>query len=210
MMDIKKVEVINKLYNTKPTLPIHWDVVKYKHRNPKLLPIINLTIENTDCNITCDDFTYYSFRDVEEQKLSIILFINDDKIKYLAAKESCIIKKKKHVVWMPINHGIYSILEAAVGEYHLMNTLNNMEINPDIEINNLSNEIDIDNIRPLHDLYSDIQVVVDNPLSKINKCIRCKYNNNRHKLTKCICGNVYYCDDICKNAHYYLHKYICK
>ena len=189
-------------------IPKNWCVVKYKFWQPSSLQ--DMTINHQDVShsnkegdiieITKDDFEYFPF--TENNKLSIIVFVNDDVAKYMI--------KKEHVehginreMWLPINTSIYMMLDSAIGEFNLLNTLNNMEI----YLKSEHTEIDR---HPLEHLTQTIQMINNNPLSNIHSCARCEYNNTQTKLKVCRCKKVYYCDEICQRAHRSIHKKNCK
>jgi len=202
MIKKSSVDLMAKLFDSYTNYNLKFSVVKYKFWQPSSLQnmVINHQSETGDIvEITKDDFSYFPFR--ENNKLSIILFVNDDIQKYIIKKEH-LKQDINREMWLPINTSIYMMLDSAIGEFNLLNTLNNMEIY-------LASEHTEIERHPLEHLSQTIQMINNNPLSGIYTCSRCNYNNTQTKLKICKCKKVYYCDTICQKAHRYIHKKNC-
>ena len=189
--------------------PENWCVVKYKFWQPSSLE--NMTINHHGglapdkkeiIEITKDDFEYFPFIDNTNNKISIIVFVNDNIADMVIKKE--FIKQHSRDMWLPINTSIYMILDSAIGEFNLLNTLDNMEIYLKSEHAEIKRH-------PLEHLTQTIQMINNNPLSKIHSCARCDYNNTQTRLKVCGCKEVYYCDAVCQKAHRNIHRkrYVC-
>jgi hypothetical protein len=189
-------------------LPAYWSVIRYKFWQPSHIHTITVNYrDETDSNniieITKNDFQYFPIVDTVNGKLSIILFISAEKAKYLIKKEKYEINGVIRDLWIPKDCGIYSILDSAIGEYHLLNTLEKMEIYLDTE------EVEINTRHPIEKITDVVNMIANNPMSNILKCSRCSYSNKQTKLGMCKCKNAYYCDSICQKAHRKLHKLNC-
>ena len=192
--------------------PKNWNVVKYKFWQPSFLYTITINYDNKentkgnikdDIEITKDNFEYCPYIDNMHGKVSIILFVDDNVSQYIIKKETVKIKGIDRELWIPSDSGIYSMIDCAIGEFNLLNTVENMEIY-------LKSEHSEIHRYPLEHLTQTIIMINNNPLSNINKCSRCEYNNTQRNLSVCQCGCVYYCDKICQKAHRPIHKSICK
>ena len=204
----KNKNLLIALYNShNKYLSNNWSVVKYKYWQPSNIDSITVNYpdsikSDTLIEITKDDLKYYPIIEHSQNKLSILLFINDTKAPYLIKKEKYEIDGNVRELWIPKDYGIYAILDSAIGEYNLLNTLNKMEIyleseEPDVERRNIEN------------LIETVNMITNNPMTDINKCARCNYSNTQVNLKRCKCKNVYYCDSICQKAHRDLHKSNC-
>jgi hypothetical protein len=197
------------LYNAHANyLPKYWSVIKYKfHQSSNIDSItVNYRDEDNPANvieITKDDFSYFPILNAKENKLSIVLFINDEKAKYLIKKEKYEINGETRDLWIPKDYGIYAVLDSAIGEYHLLNTLDKMEIYKESE------EKEITERHPIKKIADVVVMIANNPMSNIHKCSRCNYPNTQTKLGICKCKKAYYCDSICQKAHRKLHKLNC-
>lgn len=206
----KNKEIVINLYNASSNiLPNYWSVIKYKFWQPSNIESINVNyIDDADIKnvieVTKSDFEYHPIIDNINSKLNIILFVSDDKSKYIIKKEIYEINNTKREIWIPKDYGIYAILDSAIGEYHLLNTLNKMEIYLKSE------EPEITERYPIENITNVIHMISNNPLSNINTCSRCYYSNKHTSLKICKCKNSYYCDSVCQKAHRPLHKLNCK
>jgi hypothetical protein len=205
----KNKRLINILYNAhNKYLPDYWSVIKYKFWQPSNINTITVNYrdivdQNNVIEITKDDFKYFPIIDKENIKLNIILFINDEKAKYLIKKEKYEINGSTRDLWIPKDYGIYSVLDSAIGEYHLLNTLDKMEIYLESE------ESEITERYPIEKITDIINLIANNPLSSVRNCSRCNYSNKQTKLGVCKCKKAYYCDAICQRSHRALHKLNC-
>ena len=202
----KNKKLIIALFNThKKYLPAYWNVIKYKIWQPN--NINSITVTDTDggsIEILKHDFQFVPIVDKDSQKLNILLFIKNSVAKHLIKKEKYEIGETVRDIWIPQSIGVYSILESVIGEYHLLNTLDKMEIYLESE------EIDVTDRRPIEKMADVINMIANNPMSGISTCARCNYSNKQVILKSCICKNVYYCDAICQRAHRQLHKLKCE
>jgi len=190
-------------------LPKYWSVIKYKyHRASNINSVtLNYPIQNNSPNemsesiqeITKEDFSYFPILNEQKTKLSILLFIKDDKAKFLIKKE----KYNDRDIWIPSDTGIYAVLDSAIGEYDLLNTLDKMEIHLESDLDN-DDFKDVISLK-IENIINDIEMIHNHPLSNFHKCSRCEYSNKQVKLYICKCKNVYYCDSICQKAHRELH-----
>lgn len=198
-------KLVIALFNThKKYLPDYWNVIKYKIWQPN--NINNITLTDTDggsIELIKHDFQFVPIIDKDSQKLNILLFIKDSVAKHLIKKEKYEIGENIRDIWIPQSIGIYSILESIIGEYHLLNTLDKMEIYLESE------EIDVTDRQPIEKMADIINMIANNPMSGISICARCNYSNKQVILKSCRCKNVYYCDTICQRAHRQLHKLGC-
>jgi len=204
----KNKETVVNLYKASANiLPKYWSVIKYKFWQPSNIETINVNYKD-DANIvevTKSDFEYHPIIDNTNSKLNIILFVNDDKAKFIIKKEIYEFNHTKREIWIPKDYGIYAILDSAIGEYHLLNTLDKMEIYLKSE------ESEITERYPIENITNVIHMISNNPLSTINTCSRCYYSNKHTILKVCSkCKNSYYCDSICQKAHSKMHKLTCK
>jgi hypothetical protein len=205
----KNKKIICAIYNAhKPYLPNYWSVIKYRVRQSEHIDSItvNFRDESDPLNIievSKVDFSYYPILDPKNNQFSIILFVNDDKAKYLIKKEKYEIKDEMREIWIPKNYTLYAMLDSAMGEYHLLNTLNKMEIYLDSE------EREISERQPIEKIASVVEMIANNPMSGIHNCSRCNYPSTQTRLGICKCKKVYYCDSICQRAHRKLHKLNC-
>lgn len=212
----KNKKLVNDIYSLHGNyLSSDWSVIKYKFWQPSHLESMVLTYidnglsesdnksdEQKLVEITKDDFSYYPIIDEKTHKVDIILFIADDKIKYLAKKETITLETQDREIYIPTNQGIYAMLDAAIGEFNLLNILDKMEIH-------LSSEHSEIEHKPLNDLTNLIKMVTNNPMSDIHACSRCNYTNAQTKLRVCKCKKKYYCDSVCQKACWKLHKKSC-
>jgi hypothetical protein len=210
------IDLYNESFNYK--LPNYWTVIKYKfHRSSQIHTIIlnydkKATLEIGDSageiiEISKDDFSYYPIINDKKTQLSILLFIKDDKSTYLIKKEKVTVKNIDREIWIPKDNGIHAILDSAIGEYNLLNTLDKMEIHLESDLKK-EEFLNIDSIK-IENIINDIHMINNNPLNTFNKCSRCEYSNKNIKLCICKCKNAYYCDTICQQAHRKLHKLNC-
>jgi hypothetical protein len=177
-----------------------WSIIKYKYWQPSQLETI--TISYKDVEIKKEHFTYHPIIDHKIYKLNLILFVNDKIADYMIKKETHVINGNSREIWVPKDYGIYAILDSAVGEYNLLNYIENMEIYLESE----EKDIERHEIKKLTDT---ITMIVNNPMSDMHNCSRCGYSNRQVILKLCKCKNVYYCDNICQKAHRTLHKLNC-
>jgi len=177
-----------------------WSIIKYKYWQPSQLETI--TISYKDVEIKKEHFTYHPIIDHKICKLNLILFVNDKIADHIIKKETHVINGNSREIWVPKDYGIYAILDSAVGEYNLLNYIENMEIYLESE----EKDIDRHEIKKLTDT---ITMIVNNPMSDMHNCARCGYSNRQVILKRCKCKNVYYCDNICQKAHRTLHKLNC-
>jgi hypothetical protein len=213
-------ELYNESFNYK--LPEYWSVIKYKfHRSSFIHSVIlnydkktqisddKKSLENGESciknmEITKDDFSYFPIVNDNKTSLNILLFIKDDKQKYLINKKSIKVNDTIRELWVPIDNGIHTMMDCAVGEYNLLNLFDKIEIH--LESDLLTEEFkNIDSIK-IENLINDIDTIHNNSINSFQKCSRCEYSNKNIKLQLCKCKNVYYCDIICQKAHRKLHK----
>lgn len=196
------LHIMYAVYYEKYSSQTEWSVIKYKFWQPLHLESVSINYEeeNVPICITHADFEYHPV--VENDKISILLFIKDDLQKYLVKKETYTINEEERELWIPSNINIYTILDSAIGEYNLLNTLDKMEIYLHSE------HPKIDRF-PLEHLSNNVQKINNNPLSKMVKCSRCDYSNKQTTQKRCVCKKIYYCDKICQNANRKIHKYSC-
>lgn len=224
LLQRKNKKILNELYNTyfkyikNHAVDTPWSVIKYKFWQPSHLQTISINYNDSSENendspekdtklieITQSDFSYFPILDSSKKencKLDIILFINDDVSKYLIKKETMEINKTERDIWIPFNNNIYTILDSAIGEFNLLNTLDKMEIYLMSEHNNIKRH-------PLKHLTQTINMINNNPLSLIHVCSRCEYSSTQTSLKLCICKKIYYCDTICQRANRSIHKLTC-
>lgn len=204
----KKNEIdLNKLYDASQNIniPSYWSIIKYKFYKP-MINDIKLIYEIDDKNIVIDknDFSYTIVNN-EKNKLSFIMFINDDK--------SDLILKKENInnidMWIPKDNAINSILDSVMGEYNMINIIEHMELQ-------LLSVLNTDTFKNLNlqlfnivNLLDDIKIIYNNPTFNYKICSRCEYTNKNIKLFRCRCKKIYYCDIICQTAHRALHKLTC-
>jgi hypothetical protein len=206
--------LMSELYTMgKGRLGPEWSLIKYKFWQPANLETMTLTYPVADSNkvmtITKDDFSFYPVIDSPEhghsEKLAhvdLLLFIDDDKLPYLAKKETIEFSGEAREIYIPNNPGIYAMLDAAIGEYNVLNVLDKMEIHPE----SIHKEIER---KPLNKLIDTIKMVSNNPMSSVKQCARCNYSNLQTSIHACACGKVYYCDTICQKACRKKHKVNC-
>ena len=211
MYQRKNIKLISTLYKEYHNyLPNYWSVIKYKFWQPSHIESIavNYKNENSTKNgcelieITKSDIKYHPIVEQKENKLSILLFINDTKAQYLIKKEKYEMNDTTREIWIPKDYSIYAILDSAIGEYNLLNIINKMEIYLESE------EKDVER-HPIENIIGVVDMITNNPMSNIYKCSRCNYSNTQTKLKCCKCKNAYYCDNICQRAHRNLHKLNC-
>jgi hypothetical protein len=196
-------ELYNESFNH--NLPKYWSVVKYKFHRPSYINIIVLNYskefekENIEIEITKNDFLYYPILNDQKTKLSILLFIKDDKAPYLIKKEKC----NDREIWIPKDNGIHAMLDSAIGEYNLLNVLDKMEIHLESDLDDEDFK-EIDSLK-LENIVNEMDMIHNHALSKFHKCSRCEYSNKQVKLYTCKCKKVYYCDTICQQSHRKLH-----
>ena len=188
-------------------IPKYWSVIKYKFWQSSNIESITLNYKDTSdatkiIEISKSDIKYHPIIDHIENKLNILLFINEKKSSYLIKKEEYKMNDTMREIWVPKDYGIYAILDSAIGEYNLLNTINKMEIYLDTE------ESDVERY-PIENIIDVVNMITNNAMSNIYKCSRCNYSNTQTKLNRCKCKNVYYCDSICQRAHRNLHKLNC-
>ena len=189
----------------KKYVPISWTVIKYKFWQPSYINTIVLNYRDGDELVEVDknDFQFMPIIDKTTSKLNILLFVADSKAKYLIKKEKYDSNEVSRDIWIPVDCSIYSILDSAIGEYHLLNTLDKMEIYL------TSEEAEITERQPIEKLADIVTMIANNPMSGIYTCARCGYSNKQAIIKACKCKNVYYCDTICQRAHRELHKPAC-
>lgn len=208
------LDFINILYkeltSNKRYICDNWSIVKYKPWNPETLENIQITYSNKDGTtktITHKDIEYYSYeaesnsnKSINYEKINVILFICDDVKQYILEKHTI----SGNEVYIPKDSSILTLLDAAIGEYNILNIINHMEICLQ------STNIPFEKL-PLLNLRDKIKMIdtVINTTNKIYNCTQCDYLNTHVELIKCKCNKVYYCDDICKNAHFNIHKNYC-
>jgi hypothetical protein len=206
--NIKLVTALYKEYHN--YLPNYWSVIKYKFWQPSHIESIAVNYKNENSTktgyelieITKSDIKYHPIVEQKENKLSILLFINDTKAPYLIKKEKYEMNGTIREIWIPKDYSIYAILDSAIGEYNLLNIINKMEIYLESE------EKDVER-HPIENIIGVVDMITNNPMSNIYKCSRCNYSNTQTKLKCCKCKNAYYCDNICQKAHRNLHKLNC-
>lgn len=190
-------------------LPEYWSVIKYKFHRTSFIHTISLNyndpniVDNNIVQITKDDFSYFPIFNDEKTKLSIILFIDDKKSKYLVKKQKVKIKDIERELFIPIDNGIHAMIDSAIGEYNLLNVLDKIEIYTKSELE--TDEFKEINAIKMENLIYDIDMIHNNSLNPFEKCGRCEYSNKNVELHECNCKKIYYCDSICKNAHQSLH-----
>jgi hypothetical protein len=220
----KNQPLIYALYNESfnHSLPVYLNVIKYKFHRPAFIYsiVLNYDEKKQDSNkklplkiddscvknieITKSDFSYFPIINDKKTSLNILLFIKDDKHKYLINKEEVKINNTSRELWVPIDNGIHTIMDCAVGEYNLLNVFDKIEIH--LESDLLTDEFkEIESIK-IENLINDINTIHNNSLNSFQKCSRCEYSNKNINLQLCKCKNVYYCDVICQKAHRKLHK----
>lgn len=205
----KNKKIVMALYNAHANyIPKYWSVIKYKFWQPTNIDTITVNYRDQKeadnvIEVTKDDLTYFPIINERENKLNIVLFVNDKKAPYLIKKEKYEINSESREIWIPKDYGIYAILDSAIGEYHLLNTLDKMEIYMESE------EKEITERQPIKKITDVINMIANNPMSDIRKCSRCNYTNMQTKLGVCKCKKAYYCDTVCQKAHRKLHKLNC-
>lgn len=205
-------KLVHALYNEsfKHKLPTYWSVIKYKFHQPSYIHTIVLNYTDSSSQtpdkdssnlieITKDAFSYYPIVNDKKTQISILLFIKDDKAKYLIKKE----KYNDREIWIPIDNGIHAMMDSAIGEYNLLNVIDKMEIHLESDLE----KDEFKEIEPykIENIVNDVEMINNHSLSKFHKCSRCEYSNNHVKLYICKCKKVYYCDSICQKAHRELH-----
>lgn len=214
----KNKKLMHAIYlEGKSRLSSEWGLIKYKFWQPSSLESMKLSYVKKDIKppntniviVTKDDFSFYPIIDTPANghseslsKIDIILFIADDKMEYLVKKAKTEIAGKRRNIYIPADIGIYTILDAAIGEYNALNILDKMEIHPE----SVHPEIER---KPIGDLLKFVKMASNNPLSVVKQCGRCKYSNLQTSLHACKCGKVYYCDKICQKACRPMHKVNC-
>jgi hypothetical protein len=205
----KNKKLVMALYNVHNNyLPKYWSVIKYKFWQPTNIDTITVNYRDQKnptniVEVSKNDLTYFPIINEKEHKLNIVLFVNDDKAPYLIKKEKYEINGESRDIWIPKDYGIYAILDSAIGEYHLLNTLDKMEIYTHSE------EKEIVDRSPIKKITDVINMIANSPMSDISKCSRCNYANTQTKLGVCKCKKAYYCDKTCQRAHRKLHKLNC-
>ena len=181
-----------------------WSVIKYLPWKSNAIQNITVTYcdDEKTIEVVSNDFEYHPIVDHNTGKISIILFVNDDIAKYIIKKEKYDINGTSRELWIPKDCGIYTVLNATVGEFHLLNTIDKMEICLKSE----EKEITRHKIDKLTDV---VTMVASNPMTDIYNCFRCGYSNKQTTLKQCKCKKAWYCDTICQKAHRSLHKLNC-
>ena len=203
----ENLEFLDILYNTmlskkEIVLCDNWSLVKFKPWDKKSLETINIEYKNNNESIiiTHNDIKYSSTDNKKHnlEKIDITLFIDNKVQEYLLQKHNI----NGNDVLIPRDSSILALMDAAIGEYNMLNIVNHISIC----INPSSN-----NNLPLKNLSEKIQMIdtIINTKNKIQCCLRCGYLNTHVKLVKCKCDNVYYCDNVCKNAHADIHNQFC-
>ena len=216
MFKKNNISILNELYKESKNYDLgKWSVIKYKFFNPNIIK--NLTIsydkygnlekhdtnpENENIMITKDNFWYYPIMR-ENKKISILLFLDDDNMEYLAY----IKKLKEHSIYIPKNDGIHIILDGAIGEYSLINVIDRIEIH--LKSDKEKKFDKLGDIFPIEILNDNIKLVINEPLKNYHKCARCNYSNQNLTMYICKCKKIHYCDKICQKSNWDLHKYNC-
>ena len=203
-------KLVHALYDEsfKHKLPSYWSIIKYKFHQPSYIHTIVLNYtepikeDNKEMNlieITKDDFSYYPIVNDKKTQISILLFIKDDKAKYLTKKE----KYNDREILVPVDNGIHAMMDSAIGEYNLLNIIDKMEIHLESDLE----KDEFKEIEPykIENIVNDVEMINNHSLSKFHKCSRCEYSNYHVKLYICKCKKVYYCNSICQKAHRELH-----
>lgn len=170
-----------------------WFIVKYTYHNPLNIHNISLVYDELFI-VDKSHFSYHPIIDEKSSELSIILFIDDNVSKKLIDQ-----KTQK-----PVNNFIHKILNAAIGEYNLINILSKVEIRLKSDLE--KKEFQTTDVYELEHMMNNIKMMENHPLQNCNKCARCGYNSNNVKLYRCGCKKVYYCDEVCQRAHLIIHK----
>lgn len=219
LLQKSKIKYLNALYDNTPlNLSPKFCVIKYKFWHPDNIEQISINFQlpnlSSDSNtekekaeiisITHKNITFYDIINQQQLQLSLMIFIDDEIAKYLVEKKTIMVeKKKKREVLLPINSGIYALLDSAIGEYNMLHRINKMEIYLKSEHPNIER-------KPIRELKLAIDMLCDNPLSPIHKCARCQYTSLQTKLLLCKCKKQRYCDTICQRGHWSIHKKSCK
>ena len=209
----KNKKVIENLYDAHHGyMPPSWTVLKYKYWHKSLLQAvaIDCTHDQEIIEITKEHFSYHPCVEEKSSKFSIILFVDDDIHKHILRSQLYAPKSKKikaRKIWVPSDGRVHDIVESAIGEFAMVNTLDKLEIHL-----KSSNE-KVERFQLEH-LTQTAQFISNNPYSKFKeilskKCGRCGYLGVNLDLKKCSCGKTYYCDVACQKAHRSTHKFIC-
>lgn len=213
LLQKSKIIYLNALYNNIPSkLSTRFCVVKYKFWHPDNIEqiSINFQLPNTSgsdtpevVSVTHKNIMFHEIINQKELKLSLMIFVDDEIAKFLVEKKNIMTEKKKErEVLLPINSGIYALLDSAIGEYNMLHRIDKMEIYLKSEHTNIER-------KPINELKQSLNMLCDNPLSPIHKCGRCHYTSLQTKLLTCKCKKQRYCDVICQRGHWNIHKKSC-
>ena len=205
------IPLIEAAYRTHLDFPVlkNWTVIKYRAYTPQDInnfPILikgvceSCDAKSRDVEINYEDFKYHPIVEAKTNKLNLLLFIADDKIKHLTKKQ----RVNNRDIFIPIDNIIHKTLYYMMGEYNLLKVLDKMELHPmtDLNTDDFKNIITFG----LEEINNHISVIHGNPLSAVHKCGRCGYANYHLNLNTCSCKKIYYCDRTCQRAHWPIHK----
>ena len=139
LLQKSKIIYLNALYNNIPSkLSTRFCVVKYKFWHPDNIEQISINfqlpnISGSDTpevvSVTHKNIMFHEIINQKELKLSLMIFVDDEIAKFLVEKKNIMTEKKKErEVLLPINSGIYALLDSAIGEYNMLHRIDKMEI----------------------------------------------------------------------------------
>jgi hypothetical protein len=200
------IPLLNAMYleSFKHSIPKYWNIVKYKYFQPGFINTITLNYGTDEITeITKDHFSYIPMINKDNSTINLILFVEDSISEHLIKKE----KYNDREIYIPKDNGIHAILDSAVGEYNLLNSIDKMEICLESD---MKQEGFKEGSYKMENLINELNMINNNPLSNIKYCAHCKYSSNQVKLYICKCKKTYYCDNICQKANRFVHKLLCK
>jgi len=215
------IPIMQLIYQFKPDLP-YLTVACYKPYHPSDDIIDKLDFN--DFQVSYKDFGFqssYGYRD-GKPVLNLIIVIKKSIADYIIKKHQISFKRNKthengqilsisgsntpvREAWLPTeNNTIIIYLLNIIGEYHLLNHIGYIELLPEDDplIQKDSKFLE------LVDIKKQLQVIL--PHWQHKYCQYCQHCDLQVKLYKCARCQIRYCSRICQQAHWKIHKQLCK
>jgi hypothetical protein len=191
MFHKKNIESMEKLAKASKLVNISnkFSIIKYKFFKPHN----EIKISYDKVNINKENLSFLIF-DKDDNHISFILFIDDDKIDLLTNKTDI----NGIEMYIPKDNSITSIIDNLIGEYNMLNNVEFMEIQCKSLLNTKFENL-VQHVKPIAQLYEEISTI--NTKKNYKVCARCMYSNKNINLLVCKSTKKYYCDTICQKAY---------
>jgi hypothetical protein len=185
----KNIESMEKLAKASKLINISnkFSIIKYKFFKPHN----EIKISYDKIEINKDDLSFLIV-DKDDNHISFIMFINDDKIELLTNKTDI----NGIEMYIPKDNSITSIIDNLIGEYNMLNNVEFMEIQCKSLLDTKFEHL-VQYVKPVAQLYDEMLTINKN----YKLCERCMYSNKNVNLLVCKSTKKYYCDKICQKAY---------